>query len=103
MDEPDQIEAFSKKYIVDKDQVIDELTHLINLNLGKGVRSSDRKNKKDAEKNQNYNDFDWKDLVEGKNLMKLKVISFNKYLDHHDLLHFEAAEDGCNHFSLLFC
>ena len=92
LNSPDQIDAFSKKFIVDEDLVVGELTHLVNLDLAKTVRSADRERKKHAETSREYEDFNWKELVEEKKLKKLVVKTLNKYLSHHDISHFEQLK-----------
>ena len=89
---PDQLEKFSKKFIVDQKLVEEELTHMHQLNLGKVVRSKARKEKNEEEKKKGYEDFEWATLIEGHSLKKLKVASLNKYLERHDLKQFSKLK-----------
>ena len=81
----EQITEFTKKYIVQENLVRNYLLHLENLALMIAKRQNEEEAKKGARKHKNYEDYNWKELYENRNIASLKVPELNKYPTHQIL------------------
>lgn len=84
----EQIEEFSKKFIVNSNLVVSALEELHAKKHWKNVRGKDRKEKNASEKEKTYNEYDWEDLIRTNNLKHCNVSTLNKYLIHNKLNQF---------------
>ena len=62
-DDPNNIEQFSKKYILPEDAVGKYVDHMKLLELKPEKRAKEKAQKDEAESKKNYNDYDWKKNV----------------------------------------
>ena len=88
VDNDEQIQKFSKKFIVDQDLVIAALEDLQTREFAKSVRQEGKNNRKDTEENKSYNDYNWKELIRTNEIKKLTIPNLNKYLRHNNLQQF---------------
>ena len=85
MDTEEELEEFSKKFIVDKDLLRKYEEHVAVLQLKKRQRSDKRKELSEKEKRKGFVDYDWKKVYEDGSLNKVTVSVLDKYLLHYKL------------------
>ena len=81
----EEIETFSKKFIVEKPLLVKYLDHLKRLTFKKDKRKEQRLKAAQTEKQKSYAEYKWEDLVKSGKIMYLKHYVLNKYLEHHSL------------------
>ena len=84
----EQIEEFSKKFIVNSNLVVLALEKLHAKKHWKNVRRNERKENNASEKEKTYNEYVWEDLIGTNNLKHCNVSTSNKYLIHNKLNQF---------------
>ena len=84
-DHPNNIEQFSKKFLLTEDAIRKYVDHMKLLELKRAKRVKEKAQQPDAESKKNYNDYDWKTMFHDASLGKLKAAVLDKYLDHHNL------------------
>ena len=80
-----QIEDFSKKYMVEEMLLVKYIQHLKILDLNKRKRAEERKISKEHKSAKSFEDYDWPALFQGGLLKKLNVRELNKYINHYHL------------------
>jgi hypothetical protein len=81
----EEIEAFSKQYIVGVDLIEEYLQHLTNIELRKLKRKQEKEKLKVNEASKSYSDYDWEKLYKTGRLKNLKVCELDKYVQHYKL------------------
>jgi hypothetical protein len=81
----EEIENFSKKYIVEKGKLKKYIDHLAVLDVGKTKRAEKRKEMLEMEKKKTFSDYDWQKLFDDGSLSKLKVCELDKYLRNYNI------------------
>ena len=84
-DHPNNIEQFSKKFLLTEDAIRKYVDHMKLLELKRAKRVKEKAQQADAESKKNYNDYDWKTMFRDASLGKLKAAVLDKYLDYHNL------------------
>ena len=81
----EEIENFSKKFIVEKGKLKKYIDHLAVLDIGRKKRAEKRKEKLEIEKNKTFSDYDWQRLFDDGSLLKLKVCELDKYIENYNI------------------
>ena len=84
-DETAGIKDFSGKYIVSENLARNYLQHLEHLELLKEKQQKEENQRKKQENRKKYEDYDWQDLYQQKNISSLRVQERDKYLAYHSL------------------
>ena len=77
-----QIEDFSKKYMVEEMLLVKYIQHLKILDLNKRKRAEERKISKEHKSAKSFEEYDWPALFQEGLLKKLNVRELNKYINH---------------------
>lgn len=85
LDDTKAIDEFADKHIVQREYVVQYITHLQNLQRTKAIRDRTKKAQKDEKKNKTVQDYNWQQIIENGTLGKLTVPELDKYLNHHAL------------------
>ena len=91
----EEIEEFSKKYIVDRTLLTKYVEHLKLLEINKSKRAEKRKIAKEQQNSKSFKDYDWPVLLKDGLVKKLRVTELDKYLNHFRLcqsLHLKKTE-----------
>ena len=91
----EEIEEFSKKYIVDRTLLKKYLDHLKVLEINRSIRAEKREIEKGQQNKKTFKDYDWPVLFKDGLVKKLKVTELDKYLNHFGLcksLHLKKTE-----------
>jgi hypothetical protein len=91
----EEIEEFSKKYIVDRTLLKKYLDHLKVLEINRSKRAEKREIEKRQQNKKTFEDYDWPVLLKDGLVKKLRVAELDKYLNHFGLcksLHLKKTE-----------
>ena len=91
----EEIEEFSKKYIVDRTLLKKYLDQMKVLEINRSKRAEKREIEKGQQNKKTFKDYDWPVLLKDGLVKKLKVTELDKYLNHFCLcksLHLKKTE-----------
>ena len=80
------IDRFATKFEVDSKLVKEYVQHLNNLKQRSQLRAAQRGRKSQQLRQKTFEEYEWRQLVLGGEISKLKVFELDKYLDKHNLL-----------------
>ena len=81
----DKISDFASRYYVKREYVVNYIQHVTNLQLGKEIRSRERKRKQTEKRDKLYGEYNWLELILKGELEKLNIQELDKYLDKNQL------------------
>ena len=84
-DNPNNVEEFSKKYVVTEDAIKMYVNHTKLLSLRKEKRSEQKAQQREEQAGKMYKDYDWEGMFNDRSLSKLKLFELDKYIAHHNL------------------
>ena len=80
------IDRFATKFAVDPKLVEEYVQHLNDLKQRSQMRAAQRGRKSQQLRQKTFKEYEWRQLVLGGEISKLKVFELDKYLDKHNLL-----------------
>ncbi len=98
LESEEQLDTFSKKYIVEKTKLRKYIEHLTYLEIKRKKRAENRKQMSEREQQKTFLEYNWLELFEKCLLSTLKVHVLDKYLSHYKLqgkLKLKKAEKLC--------
>ena len=81
----EEIEEFSKTYIVDITFLTKDIDHLKLSEINRSKRAEKRKIEKGEQNSKTYKDYYWTVLLKNGLVKKLRVTELDKYLNHFGL------------------
>jgi hypothetical protein len=93
LDDATSIDEVAKSLAVEPCYVRHYMEHIQHLQRMKGIRSGDRKTKKQSKLEKKVEDYDWFSLVRNNDINKLLVVELDKYLDLHSLVKLGNKQD----------
>ena len=84
-DDSEKLPDFCQKFIVDEQIVKNALDDLHYKESTKETRKRERRNKRDAEQRQTYDDINWLEIVNSQAINTLLVSRLDKYLIRHNM------------------
>jgi hypothetical protein len=98
LESEEQLDTFSKKFIVEKTKLRKYTEHLTYLEIKRKKRAENRKQMSEQEQQKTFLEYNWLELFEKCLLSTLKVHVLDKYLSHYKLqgkLKLKKAEKLC--------
>ena len=80
------IDLFATKFAIDPKLVKEHVQHLNDLKQRSQMRATQRGRKSEHLRQKTFEEYDWRQLVLGGEISKLKVFELDKYLDKHNAL-----------------
>ena len=84
-DDSETINDFCQKFIVNEEIVRNTIDDLRYKEATRETRKREKRNRRDAEQRQNYDDINWLDIATSKTLNRLLVSTLDKHLIRHNM------------------